>query len=86
LPDTTSGIVTLATCCFGLRGNVDADPQDQINVADVTFLVAYLFQSGAAPVCAMEADCDAVLPVSVADLTLLVGYLFQDGPAPEACP
>ena len=82
------------SCCNGdgKRGNVDAliGPSGEIDVADLTYLVGYLFQGGPVPPCMDEANVDALVgpagPVDVADLTYLVGYLFQGGPAPGPCP
>ncbi len=81
-------------CCNGdgIRGNVDkvAGVGGEVDVADLTFLVAYLFQGGAEPPCMDEGNVDGIEgaggPVDVADLTYLVAYLFQGGPAPVACP
>jgi hypothetical protein len=63
----------------------DADMQMGINIADLTFLVAYLFQDGPAPAPIEAGETDGVLGVNVADVTYLVAYLFQDGPLP-ICP
>ncbi len=73
-------------CCNhdGLRGDVDYDMS--LNVGDLTYLVAYLFQGGPASPCSEEADADGDGGINVGDLTYLVAYLFQGGPAPPACP
>jgi hypothetical protein len=78
--------------CGDLIGNVticggcgDADLQMGINVADLTFLVAYIFQSGPAPVPIEAGETDGLPGVNVADITYLVAYLFQSGPTP-VCP
>lgn len=84
-PHIVSSVVRL-TCCLGIRGNADGDIFDEINVADLTFLVDYLFQGGAAPPCEEEADADGSGGVNVADLTYLSTYLFRGGPAPPSCP
>lgn len=75
-------------CCDGSRGNVDSDDQDNINIADLTFLVTYLFSSGPPPTCVPEAnvDGDPSENVNVADLTQLVSYLFGGGAIPLQCP
>ncbi len=78
------------TCCRH-RGNADgvAGAGGPVDVADLTFLVAYLFLSGPAPPCLDEANADGVTgaggPVDVADLTFLVAYLFLGGPPPPNC-
>jgi len=71
-----------------MRGNVDYDFEDGCNIADLTFLVAYLFGGGVAPVCQSEADvnADPESLINIADLTYLVAYLFGGGPEPAACP
>lgn len=75
------------SCCIGIRGNVDYLPGDGVNVADITFLVKYLFKSGPAPPCIMEAnvDGDPEEKINVADLTYLVTYLFRGGDPPPPC-
>ena len=54
-----------------------------VDVADLTFLVDYLFAGGPAPVFAESADLDSSGGVDVADLTFMVDYLFAGGPAPQ---
>ncbi|MEW5993913.1 MAG: hypothetical protein AB1744_05910 [Candidatus Zixiibacteriota bacterium] len=89
-PRFTTGYLDIqdTVCCVGIRGNVDGQPDDQINVADITYLVAYLFQGGAAPPCQEEGNVDggADEQINVADLTYLVAYVFQGGALPPACP
>jgi hypothetical protein len=80
------------TCCVGRRGNVDGidGPGGSADVADLTYLVAYLFQGGPPPPCPEEANVDGIIgpggPIEVDDLTYLVAYLFQGGPEPPWCP
>ncbi len=77
-------------CCQN-RGNVDGiiGIGGPIDVADLTYLVAYLFKSGPEPPCLEEGNADSIVgiggPIDVADLTYLVKYLFKDGPAPPPC-
>lgn len=74
-------------CCIPpLRGNVNYDPLDAVNIADLTFLVAYLFGGGDPPECEDEADVNASGGINIADLTHLVTYLFGGGAAPANCP
>ncbi len=82
------GIINVGGCCLGIRGNFDDDPLDQIDISDLVGLVAFMFQSGAAPVCEEEANIDGstgVPLIDIADLVLLVDYMFQSGPAPASC-
>jgi len=78
-----------ATCCTGIRGNVDGDMLDDVNVADITHLVGYLFKGGPEPPCIDEANVDGIVglggPVDVSDVTYLVAYLFLSGPPPPPC-
>ncbi len=75
------------TCCIPpLRGNADYDPLDAINVADLIYLVRYLFFDDPAPPCAEEGDVDADGGVNVADISYLVSYIFYGGSPPHACP
>jgi len=63
----------------------DTDGDGQLNVADVTYLVGFLFLGGPAPTPWEAADCDLSGEINVADLTYLVSYLFQGGLVPLPC-
>ncbi len=78
----------VAACCVGMRGDVNFDPQDQVNIADVTYLVDYVFLGGPEPQCREEADFidDPLNTPTVEELTWLVAYLFQGGDPPSLCP
>ena len=73
-------------CCNhdGIRG--DADYNMAINVADLTYLVDYLFFGGDIPPCPEEGNVDADGGINVADVTYLVEYTFFAGPPPPPCP
>jgi hypothetical protein len=77
-------------CCVN-RGNADGivGVGGPIDVADLTYLVAYLFQSGPIPPCVAEGNIDSIVgvggPIDVADLTYLVAFLFQSGAPPPVC-
>ncbi len=88
-PDTLTGYIYIeSACCQVFRGNVDGDPVDEINVADLTYLVDFLFKSGPPPSCLEEAnvDGDSSEEILVSDLTFLVDYLYKGGLAPGLCP
>ena len=62
-------------------GDVNSD--GGINIADLTFLTAYLFGGGIEPVpmlCVGDLNGDS--SVNIADLTYIVAYLFGGGPEP----
>jgi len=63
----------------------DVNHSGGINVVDITYLVAYLFQGGAAPNPMASGDCNCGGSVNVVDLTMIVAYLFSGGPQPS-CP
>ncbi|MDH4156731.1 MAG: hypothetical protein OEW00_05590, partial [candidate division Zixibacteria bacterium] len=52
--------VSIEGCCRGIRGNANNDPDDKVNISDVTFLLEYLFgiPTGPAPVCWEEANAN----------------------------
>jgi photosystem II stability/assembly factor-like uncharacterized protein len=74
------------SCCIGIRGNVNGDGGQSINVADIVYLVKYLFAGGPTPPCSLEADANGNNTLNVADVTFLVKYLFASGATPPACP
>lgn len=87
-PDLTynmnqDAFVAKIDCCV-LRGNVEGS--GTVNIADLTYLVAWLFAGGSSPPCRAEADVNDDGNINIADLTYLVTYLFGGGPAPVACP
>ena len=85
------------TCCIPpIRGNVDYDISDVIDISDLVYLVDYMFNSGPAPVCWEEANVDGSGPatppdegsddIDISDLVYLVDYMFTGGPVPVTCP
>jgi len=65
------------------RGDANADKT--ITVADVIYLINYLFKGGSEPqpVQAGDANCDG--KVNVSDVIYLINYLFKGGPQPPVC-
>lgn len=82
-----SGLLHLSSCCQGIRGNIDGDPLEEINIADLVYMVTFMFQSGPEPPCMKEANVDGDIfeQIDIADLVYLVTYMFQGGPAPAIC-
>ena len=77
----------IENCCIGIRGNVDSDQFDIIDIADLVFLVDYMFNDGTEPVCFEEADVDGEnMAIDIADLVYLVSYMFTGGLEPPSCP
>lgn len=78
------------SCCQDTRGNINDDPEDKINISDVTYLTAHLFglPAGPAPECTQEGNTngDPEEKINISDVTYLVAYLFGTGDAPDECP
>ena len=85
-PDLIDGQVVCASCCGGIRGNVDADPIDEVTISDLVYLVTYMFNDGPDPECWKEADLNGTRDVDIADLIMLVDYMFAGGYPPLNCP
>ncbi len=73
------------TECLGMRGNVDGIIGDQIDIADLVYLVSYMFNGGPPPPVFEEADVNADGALDIVDLVYLVTYMFSGGMAPEPC-
>ncbi len=73
-------------CCVGTRGNVNGDSGDAIDISDLVYLVAFMFQGGAAPDCFEEGDIDGSGGIDISDLVGLVAFMFQGGAPPANCP
>jgi hypothetical protein len=63
----------------------DANDDGVVDVADVVYIINYLYRQGEEPKPreSGDASCDGI--VDVADLIWLVGYLYRAGPSP-CCP
>jgi hypothetical protein len=78
--------VTDNGCCLGeIRGNVDYDPGDNIDISDLVYLVDYMFTGGPPPPCFEEADMNCDGSIDISDLVWLVDYMFTGGPPPCRC-
>ena len=88
--DTNSDGIGDACCCTGMRGNIDGDALDEINIADLVYFVDYSFGTpqGPTPPCPAEADVDGTTELNIADIVHMVEYMFgsPQGPEPLPCP
>lgn len=83
------GTGSLVTCCIGIRGNIDGDLLEVIDVSDLVYMVDYQFRGGPAPGCDYEADLAEISEppiIDVSDLVYMVDYQFRGGPGPADCP
>lgn len=60
----------------------DANDDGKIDVADVVFIINYLFAGGPAPDPVENGDVNCNGEINVEDVIYLISYLFQNGPAP----
>lgn len=65
----------------------DANCSGEITLADVIYLVNYIFRKGASPCCLVLGDADCSGAITLADVITLVNYIFKKSPsAPQYCP
>jgi len=62
----------------------DTDGSGEIDIDDVVFLIAYIFQSGPEPDPIESGDADCGGYIDIDDAVYLIAYIFLGGPAP--CP
>ena len=80
------GIIRAERCCIEpIRGNVDYNAEDTIDIADLVYLVNYMFNAGPPPQCDEEADLNGDSMIDIADLVYLTNYMFNGGPEPLPC-
>jgi len=65
-----------------VRGNTDGDAS--VNVADVVFILMYLFEKGPDITCLDAADVNDDGRIDISDPVYLLFYLFGSGPPPPA--
>jgi len=65
-------------CCRGLTGNIDNDPDDLVDIGDVSRLIDHLFITYVPLECPQEANIDGDPDglVDIGDLTWLIDFLF----------
>ena len=90
LADYEAAVVDAAvsyTGCCVIRGDVDHSGVLPVDIADMVYLVDYMFNGGSGPECFEEGDVDAsdIEPIDIADMVYLVDYMFNGGSAPAAC-
>ncbi|HEX9912384.1 MAG TPA: dockerin type I repeat-containing protein, partial [candidate division Zixibacteria bacterium] len=63
-----------------LRG--DANRDSKVSLADIVYLINYLFKFGPTPEPNQSGDANCDGKVSLGDIVYLINYLFKFGPAP----
>lgn len=79
--------VTPASCCVASTGNVDCDPADGVDIADLSALIDYLYISFSPLCCVPEANIDGSSDanIDIADLSALIDYLYISFSFPASC-
>jgi hypothetical protein len=86
-PVTYAGAVTLAGgCCVGHTGNVNNDPENVVDISDLTGLVNHLFVTFVDLECPDEGDVNGDGDIDISDVTVLVNYLFVNQQPLAPCP
>ncbi len=62
----------------------DADGSHDIDIADVVYLINYIFSGGPAPNPLVAGDADCSGDIDIADVVYLIAYIFSGGPEPCA--
>ncbi len=70
-------------CCLGRTGNIDCDPEQTVDMGDLTVMIDRLFISLDSYCCPGEADVDlsggtdpVAMDIDMGDLTVLLDHLF----------
>jgi len=63
----------------------DANADLAVNIIDITYIIAYLYNGGPAPLPLDAADVNASGDVNIIDITALIAYLYDSGSEPT-CP
>ena len=77
-------------CCCTLRGDIDFSGAGP-DIADLVYLVNYMFVQGPKPPCMGNSDIDgddnndSACGPNIADMVYLVNFMFQGGPPPVPC-
>jgi hypothetical protein len=73
-------------CCVGMRGNVDCDNDDLVDIADLTLLIDHLYLSLEPLPSVDEANVDGLEGIDIADVTRLVDYMYISLSPLPGCP
>ena len=79
VPVFYAGSIEIQSC---IRGDVDCS--GDINIADLVYLVDFMFNSGPPPDPYDVGNIDGIGDINIADLVYLVDFMFNGGPPPPA--
>lgn len=60
----------------------DADHSGDVDISDAVYLIAYIFDSGPAPLSARAADADCSGAIDISDVVTLINHIFEALPLP----
>ncbi|GEM_PF-3392350 len=66
--------------CCDLAGDINSN--DEVNLLDITYAIAYLYRGGPEPLCLDEADANGDCKINILDATYMIKYLYKYGPLP----
>jgi hypothetical protein len=61
----------------------DASGDQNVDAADVVYLISYLYRNGPAPDPPEAGDANGNCVIEAGDVVYLIGYLFRGGPPPQ---
>lgn len=73
-------------CCRGVRGNVDCDFNDIVDITDLTILIDHLFLSMSPLPSQEEANVDGLEGIDISDVSRLIDHLFLRFGLLPSCP
>ena len=73
-------------CCENLRGNVDCDPADGVDISDLSAMIDALYLTFSPLCCKEEANVDGFGQVDIGDLSTLIDYLYISFTPLPSCP
>jgi subtilisin family serine protease len=78
------GLIDVLAAVRGVTKSIcgDADHSGAVDISDVVFLIAYIFEGGAAPYSTTLADADCSGTVDISDVVTLINYIFSGGTLP----
>ncbi len=79
-PENPVEIIPVFVYTILIRGDANCD--GKIDIADIIYLINYLFIGGPPPLLLVQGDANADEIIDIGDVVYLINYLFIDGPPP----
>lgn len=80
---TGGGITHEKELIYNVMVRGDCNGDGLVNLADIVFLINYLFRGGPPPSIPQAGDANCDGRVNLVDLVYLINYIFRSGPAPS---